>query len=113
MANSSSKLSSLNVSPMDFPYSIISDQYDLFMNKIIEEMLTINSYNQFIKVVPIIFSFMLPSSKLYLIKLLGCTVYSGNFSVPCIDSAILEINLQNDYKFCQLIIVIRENVKVI
>ena len=40
-------------------------------------------------------------------------MYSGNFSVPCIDSAILEINLQNDYKFCQLIIVIRENVKVI
>ena len=32
---------------MDFPYSIFSDQYDLFMNKIIEEMLPINSYNQF------------------------------------------------------------------
>ena len=39
MANSSSKLSSLNVSPMDFPYSIISDQYDLFMNKIIGDWL--------------------------------------------------------------------------
>ena len=83
-------------------------------------MLPINSYNQLKSIkqlqsihqsCAIIFSFMLPSSKLYVIKLLGYTVYCGNFSFPCVNSAILEINFTD--KFCELTIVIREHVKVI
>ena len=60
MANSSSKLSSLNVSPMDFPHSIISDQYDLFMNKIIEEQVDITiSKSQVLQILYLVYSTVL------------------------------------------------------
>ena len=60
MANSSSKLSSLNFSPMDFPHSIISDQYDLFMNKIIEEQVDITiSKNQVLQILYLVYSTVL------------------------------------------------------
>ena len=99
---------------MDFPYSIISDQYDLFMNKIIQEMLPINSYNQFKSVKQLQSirqscahhcSFMLPSSKFYLIKLLGYTVYSGNFSFPCVNSAIQKLISQITESFMNLLVI--------